>query len=453
MSFPVLNLTNTLTRKKEPFKPLQRNNVLLYVCGVTPYDYSHIGHGRSYVNFDVLVRLLRFLDYKVKYVRNVTDIDDKLLKKAQEQLGDQLKYPELAQKFTKSFQDDMHRLNCIDPDVEPLVTENIEAIIVFIQGLIDAGKAYAVETDVYFEVKSLASYGQLSGKKLEDLKVGARVQINEKKKDPADFALWKGNKEGLFWKSPWGFGRPGWHIECSVLAKEYLGKTIDIHGGGSDLIFPHHENERAQSEGLHDTTFVRFWLHNALLNLDKEKMSKSLGNIFALRDIFESVDPMVLRFYFLQHHYRTPIEFSLEKVRVASVAYKKLVTLFRDVPDTKTTIKDCENNALAQQLIAAVADDLNTPKFIGLLFEHREAIKRASTDEASIIKSLVCTIFGVTLKGVTLEALNEVEVTSEIEDLIKKREQARHEKKWELADSLRDQLHDLGYKVKDGKVK
>ena len=302
-----IELYNSLTRKEEFLLPEQ--TIKMYVCGITPYSDAHIGHGRCYVVFDILYKLFIFLGYNIKYVRNFTDIDDKLLSKAQETGSD---YKQIADKFIKRFKEDIFALGCLAPTLEPRVTENIAEIISFIEGLIKKKKAYVLDNDVYFDIESFSQYGKLSRKNLDELITGARVDINLNKKNPADFALWKGNNENLFWKSPWGYGRPGWHIECSALVEKYLGSTIDIHGGGMDLIFPHHENEVAQSEALMEKPLSKIWIHNAFVNLNKEKMSKSLGNIFTLRELFKKYDPMILRFYFLGHHYRTPIDFKME---------------------------------------------------------------------------------------------------------------------------------------------
>ena len=448
-----LLFTNSLTKKKEEFKPIEEGKVKLYACGVTPYDHSHIGHGRSFVFVDTLVRLLKFLGYKVTFIRNVTDIDDKLLAKA-EQAGDLMGYKSIAQKFTDLFRQEVSALGCLEPDEEPRVTDHIEEIKRFVQELVEKKNAYVLDHDVYFDVTSYEDYGQLSGRNLEDLQAGARVEINLEKKNPADFALWKGNDEGLFWKSDWGYGRPGWHIECSALAKEYLGETIDIHCGGSDLIFPHHENERAQSESLTGKTFSRFWLHNALLNIDRKKMSKSVGNILSLQEIFKKYDPMVLRFYFLQHQYRTPIEFSFEMLDAAQVAYKKLVGVFdnpsplRGDPSRRFSDENPSGRAgLTQQILDALCDDLNTPKSIGILFEHLAKI-REDEKLAGEVKCFLQDVFGL-----SLEPLEEaVKMTPEIQDLLEKREQARKDKDWALADKLRDQLIEMGWEVRDEKI-
>ena len=320
-----LRLTNSLSNQKEEFIPLENSNVKMYVCGITPYDYPHLGHGRCYVTFDLLYRILKFLDYKVIYVRNFTDVEDKLIERARRDFGSGKKFLELASKFIQIFEEDISRLNCKRPDFEPRVTENIDQIIKFISGLIDYGKAYVVNGDVYFSISNFKNYGKLSKRTQDDLLVGARVQIREEKQSPLDFALWKSTQdEDVYWESPWGRGRPGWHIECSAMAKRYLGDQIDIHGGGMDLVFPHHENEIAQSEGLSGLPFAKYWLHNAFITVDKEKMSKSLGNFVTLREALDSYHPQILRYYFLSHHYRIPVDFSYDAIISCAKAYAKI---------------------------------------------------------------------------------------------------------------------------------
>ncbi len=324
----MLKITNTLSGKKESFVPLKAPEVKMYVCGVTPYDYAHLGHGRVYVIFDVLYRLLTFSGYKVTYCRNFTDIDDKLLNRAKKELGDRLAYERLATKFIDAFHDDMNALNCLPPTYEPRVTEHITEIIEFIDGLVKKEKAYIVNGDVYFSIEQFPNYAQLSKHKLKDLRAGARVEVQEKKKDPLDFALWKSELEETFWKSPWGWGRPGWHIECSTLARLYLGEQIDLHAGGMDLIFPHHDNEIAQTEALIGKPFVKYWMHNAFVRIDKEKMSKSLGNFFTLQEVFKKFDPIVIRYLYLTHHYRSPLDFSFDDLEAAHKTYQKLARIF-----------------------------------------------------------------------------------------------------------------------------
>ncbi|MFA6534819.1 MAG: cysteine--tRNA ligase [Candidatus Babeliales bacterium] len=452
-----IKLTNTLTRKEEFFTPQQPNHVKIYVCGITPYDYSHLGHGRCYVNFDVLVRLFKFLGYNVNYVRNFTDIDDKILKKAEEQ-GDINLYPKIAKKFIEAYHLDMKALGNIKPDHEPRVTQYIPQIIKFVEGLIEKGKAYVIDSDVYFDISKYAEYGKLSGRELDEQKSGARIEVDQRKHNPEDFALWKGNADGQFWKSPWGFGRPGWHIECSVMAQELLGQTIDIHGGGMDLIFPHHENEIAQSEGLHEQPFARYWLHNAFITINKEKMSKSLGNFVTLKDIFKIFDPMVLRYFFLQHNYRTPIDFSDEELKASQVAYKKLVNLLgikalspesSNKENTQAiSTGDILKNPLAQKIITALCDDLNTPKALGLIFENLAEIKEDDQTRLAV-QAIVQNILGLDLYPIHED---QTIVTPEIQLLIEQREQARKDKNWALADQIRDQLKNLGYDAKDKKL-
>jgi cysteinyl-tRNA synthetase len=438
-----LVLTNSLTKKKEIFSPQKPGTVSMYVCGITPYDYSHLGHGRAYVNFDVLVRLLKSIGYKVNYIRNLTDIDDKIINKAIAE-GNPNSYAQVATRYIDAYHQDMALLNCVTPDAEPRVTQYIKEIISFIQGLVAKNCAYIVDGDVYFDISSFNSYGKLSGRKLDELEAGARVDVDSRKKNAGDFALWKGNEAGKFWESPWGYGRPGWHIECSVMAKALLGETFDIHGGGMDLIFPHHENEIAQSESLHDTTFARFWLHNAFINVNKEKMSKSLGNFLTLRDAFQTIDPMVFRFFLLQHHYRTPIDFNLQDVQGAGVAYKKIIAALAAVPAA------AENNyadyQVTRDMLEALCDDLNTPKFLGLLFEY---LKKMDTQTAALVKKMLQSILGLTLQPLPETT---VEITPEIQALIEKREQARKEKNWAVADETRDKLKQLGYEPQDKKL-
>ena len=441
-------LTNTLSKKKEVFKSIEDKKVKMYVCGVTPYDYSHIGHGRSYVNFDILVRTLKLLGYNVTYIRNITDIDDKLLNRAEKELGDSAKYKEIAEKYTQLYHEDMQALNNLPPTVEPKATEHIEQMITFIKQLIDERKAYLIGSDVYFDVSSFPEYGKLSGKKLEDLQAGARIKVDERKKNPEDFVLWKGNDQQMFWKTPWGYGRPGWHIECSVMAQDYLGETIDIHGGGMDLIFPHHENEIAQSESLHKKPFAKYWMHNAFINVNKEKMSKSLGNFFTLREVLKSINPMVLRFYFLQHHYKTPIEFNLNDLNAAETAYKKIVkALFSKEKVKNYSLEEYEKYNFIKEMIASLCDDLNTPKLLGVLFENLDKIKE-SPELIEATRSFLNQVLGLTLEQLE----EEKEITPEIEELIKKREQARKEKNWKVADEIRDKLKEKGYELQDKKL-
>lgn len=444
----MMTLYNTLTAQKEKFVSLEPNKVKLYVCGITPYDYAHIGHGRSYVSFDVLYRLLSFLDNDVVYVRNFTDIDDKLLNKAQELLANKMRYPELAHKYIDAYNQEMLALNCVTPNYQPRVTDHILEIIQFIQELIDVNKAYVCKGDVYFRINSFSDYGKLSKQKIEALQAGARVDVNERKEDPLDFVLWKSEDTGTFWQSPWGWGRPGWHIECSALAKKYLGKRIDIHGGGADLIFPHHENEIAQSEALHEIPFARYWLHNGLVRIDQEKMSKSLGNVFFLKDMFKHIDPMVLRFYFLNHHYRAPLDFSFKELEIAKKNYQKICKAFEDVECQDVSQKHIKTNIHVMQMLEFLQDDLNSTGMMGLLFENLKVIVQ-DQDHARTVKPFLMNVLGLRLEPLLQE---EAEYTPEAVLLIQEREKARAAKDWKCADELRKKLMDLGVEVQDKKI-
>ena len=447
----MLKLTNTITGKKEEFKSLESHKVSMYVCGITPYDNAHVGHGRCYVSFDILYRLLRFIGYDVRYCRNLTDIDDKILKKAYELFGNRMRYADVTAPIIGNFHEDMALLNCLPPDFEPRVTDNIESIINFISKLIQAGKAYQSNGDVYFSIREFPRYGRLSKHKLEDLRAGARVDVSEKKEDPLDFALWKSEPSGDFWESPWGFGRPGWHIECSALAGKYLGSQIDIHAGGLDLIFPHHENEIAQTEALTDKPFATFWLHNGFVMINHEKMSKSLGNFFTLRDIFKTFDPMVVRYYFVTHQYKAPLDFAFEDMKAAQRSYQRLTRILDAVQCDEKEYKciDMFKSTVAQRMIAFLLDDLNTPGMLGVLFESIDSLKN-DIETLCEVKLLLRHIVGLSCKPLTE---SEVLITPEIERLLAERELARSAKDWARADALRAQLRELGFDVQDKKVK
>ena len=443
----MITVTNTLSGKKELFKPLKAGHVSLYVCGITPYDYAHIGHGRVYVTFDVLYRLLKFLGYQVSYCRNFTDIDDKIINRAHKEFGDPNQYEKISKKYIDTFHEDLKALNCVPPTYEPTVTQTMSEIIAFVKGLIDAGKAYVSNSDVYFEISQFPQYGRLSKHKLEDLIAGARVEVNEKKKNPLDFALWKGapaNEPG--WDSPWGHGRPGWHIECSAMAEKFLGQTIDIHAGGLDLIFPHHENEIAQSQALHGKEFVRYWLHNGFVRINQEKMSKSLGNFFTLRDVFKQFDPMVVRFYLLNHQYKAPLDFSFDDLQAMQKTYQRLCKQFTvDCP--KISEQQIKESPTVQKMLEFLEDDINTPGMWGTLFESLPQLQH-DQKELCLVKAFIQQVLGLTLIALPEK---EIEITPEIEKLIKEREDARAAKDWKRADVLREKLRALGYEVKDKK--
>jgi cysteinyl-tRNA synthetase len=438
-------LYNSLTKKKEKFIPQNHNHVRMYVCGITPYDYSHLGHGRSSINFDVLYRFLMYQGNTVTYVRNFTDIDDKIIARAEKE-GNPDNYQRIAQQFIDAYHNDMASLNCLLPSHEPRVTQYIKQIIEFIEALVDHKKAYVMDNDVYFDLSTFADYGKLSGRCSDDVLAGARIEVDIRKRNPGDFVLWKGNTDKKFWESPWGYGRPGWHIECSVMSKVLLGQTIDIHGGGMDLIFPHHENEITQSESLHNNPLAHYWLHNAFITINKEKMSKSLGNFVTLRQLFELYDPMVFRFFILQHHYRTPIDFSDNELQASQVAYKKLINAFSAISEQQPEKND---HPLINDLLSSLCDDLNTPKFLGLVFETVPEFKKENA-LAVCVKNILKKVLGL-----TLQPLQEKKciITPEIQILIDQREQARKEKNWSFADHLRTRLLELGYAGQDEKAK
>jgi cysteinyl-tRNA synthetase len=437
----VLQLTNTFTGKKERIHA--DNNVLkMYVCGITPYDYAHVGHGRCYVTFDLLYRFLRHQGYSVTYARNFTDIDDKLLCRSEKEFGTPFRYHEIAQRFINAYHEDMKQLQCLAPTHEPLVTEHIPHIISFIEKLIEKGYAYVVDGDVYYRIASFPSYGALSKQNINELCAGARVEQSDIKENPLDFALWKGEKEGAFWKSPWGYGRPGWHIECSVLSDVFLGSTIDIHGGGMDLMFPHHENERAQSDAYHHHSVVKLWAHNAFVRINQEKMSKSLGNFFTLRDVFKEFDPMVVRYMILTHHYRSPLDFSFDELQELTKVYQRLCRLFENTPALPI-----EQSIVAQKMIDMIADDLNTPGMLGVLYEN-SSLLRENAQERGGVKTVLQQIAGLSLQPLPEK---QVEITPEIKALLEERTKAREQKDWARADALRDELKKLGYTIQDKK--
>lgn len=341
----------------------------------------------------------------------------------------------------------MEALNCLVPTYEPRVTDHIPQIITFIEGLVKKGKAYVVDGDVYYRVSSFPDYGKLSKQKLDELESGARVEVDERKENPLDFALWKSEDEGTFWQSPWGWGRPGWHIECSALASHYLGETIDIHAGGMDLIFPHHENEIAQSEGLSGKPFVRYWMHNAFVRINKEKMSKSLGNFFTLKDVFSEVNPMVLRYYILSHHYRAPLDFSFEDIAAVQKSYQRLCRFFAELKCTDVTDDVMKKSPIVAEMLEFVSDDLNTPGMLGVVFDRLSEL-RADHAQACAVKTFLQKVLGLSLEVLPEET---VAITPEIQKLIDEREKARAAKDWKRADALRDQLLAVGVEIKDKK--
>lgn len=458
-----MKLYNTLTRKKEEFKPLSEKQVKMYSCGPTVYNYFHIGNARPFIIFDTLRRYLEYKGYKVKFIQNFTDIDDKMIKRAKEE-GISVK--ELAEKFINEYFIDAKGLGIKKATVHPRATENIDAIIELIKKLEEKGYAYEVDGDVYFSTRKFKEYGKLSHQSMDDLESGARVSVDEKKKDPLDFALWKAQKpDEPAWDSPWGKGRPGWHIECSAMANRYLGETIDIHSGGQDLIFPHHENEIAQSEAATGKPFARYWLHNGFINVDNEKMSKSAGNFFTVRDIVKEFDYEVIRFFMLSAHYRSPINFSSELLKQAENGLERIYKCLDNLKylEASASDKDFLNpeeeklkegiEKLKDKFVEAMDDDLNTADAISVIFEMVRVINSSVTSTSGTSKEVInyCIDTLKELGGVLgiLEKEREEKLDPEIKELIEKRQQARKEKNWKVADEIRDQLKEMGIILED----
>lgn len=455
-----MKLYNTLTKTKEEFVPLHPGEVRMYSCGPTVYNYFHIGNARPFIIFDVFRRYMEYKGYKVTFVQNFTDIDDKMIQRAKEE-GITVK--ELAEKFIEEYFKDADALGIRRADYHPRATEHIDDIIEFIQKLMDKGLAYQAGNDVYFDTSAYEDYGKLSGQSLEDLEMGARIDINEAKKNPMDFVLWKGQKPGEpAWDSPWGPGRPGWHIECSVMSTKYLGETIDIHSGGQDLIFPHHENEIAQSEGLTGKPFARYWLHNGYINVDNRKMSKSLGNFFTVRDIIKEFDPEVVRLFMLSSHYRNPINFSRELLEQEQSALERLYNakhnleyLLESAPDRPADEEEKQFLDKLPRFVKdfeeAMEDDINTADAVGVIFDLVREINTSikGGQAAETIRAALYTLTKLTdILGLLAKDTRQ-KLDSEIEALIEKREQARKEKNWALADKIRDELKEQGIILED----
>ncbi len=454
MSQPVLQVYNTLTRKKEPFVPLEPGKVKMYVCGVTTYDYCHIGHARMFVAFDVISRYLRHRGFKVTYVRNITDIDDKILKRAKE--NDEL-FSDLTARFIKASHEDEAALFVQRPDIEPRATAHIDQIIALIERLIRDDFAYKVSSgDVYYAVSQFAHYGALSNKNPEELLAGARIEIGELKRDPRDFALWKAAADGeVGWDSPWGYGRPGWHIECSAMSTCCLGDSFDIHGGGTDLVFPHHENEIAQSEAATGKQFSRYWLHNGAVRVDNEKMSKSLGNFFTVRDVLQKYSGEVIRYLLIASHYRSPINYAEQGLHQASMALERFYTALRGLP--LDTARDLVNSRFEKAFCAAMDDDFNTPVALGVLFDLAREINRQRESDVETAAQLgrvlvrLGQVIGIlqTDPEIFLKGQHEGDVDAHIDALILQRREARANKDWALADQIRDKLAAMKVVVED----
>ncbi|KUO49938.1 MAG: cysteine--tRNA ligase [Desulfitibacter sp. BRH_c19] len=470
-----MKLYNTLARKKEIMETITPGKVKMYVCGPTTYNYIHLGNARPIVVFDTIRRYIEYKGYNVMYIQNFTDIDDKIINKAKDEKIPPL---ELAKKYIQAYFKDADRLNVRRADIHPKVSDHIDDIILMVQKLIKKEQAYEVEGDVYFDVRHFKDYGKLSGRSLDELKAGARIQVDERKKDPLDFALWKKAKSGeLSWSSPWGEGRPGWHIECSVMSLKYLGEHFDIHGGGHDLVFPHHENERAQSKAC-DCGFAKYWLHNGFITVNQEKMSKSLGNFFLVREILEKFSPDAVRFYLLATHYRSPLDFDDQKLVVATKSLEKiknLKTALTELLDSPEEQKENETKEiftivddLERKFSEAMDDDFNTALAIAALFDFtremnsvinsasfiltsktKVALRRAD----SALEQLGGTVLGLLfdIEGDTADNSNSSDglVDDLMEILLQLRSDARQQKQWAIADKIRDSLKEKGIVVED----
>lgn len=450
-----LSIYNTLTKTKDIFTPLVGNQVRLYVCGMTVYDFCHIGHARVMVAFDVVTRWLRHRGYDVTYVRNITDIDDKIIKRANEN-GEP--FLALVERMIAAMHEDEARLNVLRPTLEPRATDHIAGMHQMIQTLIDKGYAYAPGNgDVYYRVGKFAGYGKLSRRKIEDLKIGARIEVDEAKEDPLDFVLWKGVKPGEpSWESPWGVGRPGWHIECSVMSTCCLGETFDIHGGGPDLVFPHHENEIAQSEAATGKLYAQAWMHAGAVRVDGEKMSKSLGNFFTIRDVLAKYQPEVVRYLLVSSHYRSPINYAEDSLREAKGALERFYHALKGLP----TVAPAGGEAFEARFAAAMDDDFNSPEACAVLFELAREVNRLRDTDAAAAAGLAARLreLGSVLGVLQLEpeaflqAGAEGKVNAaEVEALIAARLAARAAKNWAESDRIRDQLTAMGVVLEDGK--
>ncbi|WP_215397154.1 cysteine--tRNA ligase [Rheinheimera oceanensis] len=449
----MLHIYNTLSRKKELFTPIEPGKAGLYVCGITIYDYCHVGHARTYVAFDVINRYLRFLGYDVTYVRNITDVDDKIIKRAAE---NNESCDALTERFTQAMHADFAALGLMPADIEPRVTTHMAEIIALIETLVAKGYAYvAADGDVLFDVSKYEAYGELSQQNLEMLQSGSRVEVADNKDDPLDFVLWKGAKPGEpFWQSPWGNGRPGWHIECSAMSAKHLGEHFDIHGGGSDLQFPHHENEIAQSTCAHGHKYVNTWIHTGMVQVDKEKMSKSLGNFFTVKDVLAEYNAEAVRYFLLSSQYRSQLNYSAENLQQAHAALGRLYTALRNV--TPAASVDMQSDYIAR-FKAAMDDDFNTPEALPVLFELAREVNRfketepAKAAELAGILSLLAGVLGL-LQGDAesfLQSGASDDDVAEIEALIAKRNSARANKDWAAADAARDALTAKGIIVED----
>lgn len=455
-----MKLYNSYSQQTEEFIPLEGNKVKMYVCGPTVYDNAHLGHARCYITWDVLYRYLKFKGYDVTYCRNVTDVDDKILKKAE---SEGVTSDDVAKKYYEAFTQSMSALNNLKPDIEPFATKTLGEMIAMNKQLIEKGFAYEAEGDVYFRVKSFKNYGALSKQPLDSLEAGARVEESNIKENPMDFALWK-KDEKFGYKSPWGVGRPGWHIECSAMSRKYLGKTIDIHAGGADLIFPHHENEIAQSECANGEQFVKYWMHNGFVTINKEKMSKSLGNFLTIDSILKNYDANAIRFFILTNHYRMPVEFSDESLASAVAGVKRL---YNAVNASRKVCKIDENLDISsfneyKQFVEAMDEDLNTSKTLAVLFDIATKLNKEQNSQNLTMLYKLSEVLGFNFDKVEVseeEVAEKVNLISkkleldfkEMDEILAYRKIAREEKNWALADKIRIVFDEIGIVLKDSK--
>ncbi len=473
-----LKFYNSLTKKKEAFTPLHEGIVNIYVCGPTVYDHPHIGHAKSYVSFDVIVRYLRYVGYKVRYVQNITDVghltdnadagEDKILKRAQRE---RLAPAELVEIYTRSYFEDMDALNNLRPDISPRATAHIPEQIELVEKLLKKGYAYESNGSVYFDVQKFSEYGKLSGRKQEELEAGARIEINPEKRNPSDFALWKKAEPDhiMRWKSPWGEGFPGWHLECSAMSMKYLGKTLDIHGGGLENIFPHHECEIAQSETANKLPFVRYWIHNNMVTVNGQKMGKSLGNFITLKDAFKKYHPLTIRFFILCTHYRSPLDFSNEALDAADKGLERLHNTIKHLRERMEYTKDDSTSSsihekleyYKKKFLEAMDEDINTPGAIAVLFDlskevntlldsDKEINKKCLEDIDTFYKQLGGNILGIIPDTLQSEQKSEAETLKNIMDvLIGTRNELRKAKQWQLSDFIRNKLLEIGIALDD----
>ena len=461
----MLSLYNTLTNKKEKFEPINPPDVKIYICGPTVYDYFHIGNARSFVSADILRRYLEYKGYKVKYVMNITDIDDKIIKKANEEKEN---YHTVAQNYIDAFFEDLKKLKIKEADIYPKATDHMDDILKMIETLEEKGYAYNIDGNVFYDVSRFNGYGKLSGKKIDDLEVGARIEINEEKNNPLDFTLWKKAKEGEpYWESKWGKGRPGWHIECSAMSCKHLGDYFDIHAGGNDLIFPHHENEVAQSEAANESPFVKYWIHFGFLNIDNEKMSKSLGNFFTARDVLARYSAEAVRLFFTQAYYRGPLNFSDKLLTAADKGLEKFENLAEKInlelqnKRTDEVTPGLDIKQFEDKFVAAMDDDLNTAQAVAVIFDFVKEVNRTIAENETLnfkfyqnvkefLERTAVGILGIMSFETDESAIKDLDVNF-IQQMIDRRTEAKKVKNYSLADKIREELKELGVELKDSK--